>query len=488
LRMIDPLDRFQMMVEALPGRLAIHTDEDSWTYAELMRQARAYGSCFAKTPGARVAICLPQENHAYAAILGAGLAGGYHAPLNTASPDDKLLSIVARLRPDFIVARPPHAQVLSKAAPKAIVIDPGKLDATRQLMDLTARHETAYVNFTSGSTGEPKGVVVSRSALTCYVDWLTCFSITPEDRVSQQPNLAFDISQTDIYAALCFGAALYPVVAEQDRMMPGHFVRKNQITVWNSTPSAISQMMRGRQLTADKFSSVRLVNFCGEALYPEQVEAVFAAAPDAVIHNTYGPTEATVAVTCARLTRGNTANMTLTTVSLGDTLRGVEILLVDGPSPDEGEAVILGPQLASGYWEDAAKTAELFQQFDGRLGYRTGDWMIRREGQLYFRERIDFQVKIRGYRIELDEVAAAIRKAGWNVAVVFSHDDGLAAVVENEEGREFNAREFKKQLETFIERHAIPASVLAVDHIPRSANDKLDRKAAQKLFLESLSA
>ena len=114
--------------------------------------------------------------------------------------------------------------------------------------------------------------------------------------------------------------------------------------------------------------------------------------------------------------------------------------------------------------------------------------MVRKAGQLFFRERIDFQVKVRGYRIELDEVTAAIRKAGWNVAVVFSHGDGLAAVVEHEAGREFDARRLKKDLEAWIEKHAIPGRIIAVDRIPRNVNDKLDRRAAQAMFLESLSA
>lgn len=486
--MLDPLDRILAIADATPDALAVHTDDASWSYRDFMQRAWSYAAVFAKTKAACVAVCLPQENHAYAAFVGAGLAGGYHSPLNTAAPDAKLSRIIAKLQPDFIVARSPLANVLVKAAPDAVLVDPDQLDLTREAVVAPQRHEYAYVNFTSGSTGEPKGVIVSRKALACYVDWLATFGITARDRVSQQPNLAFDISQTDIYAALCFGAALYPVLAEQDKMMPGHFVRKHAITIWNSTPSAISQLMRGRQLTPDKFGTVRLVNFCGEALYPAQVEAVFNAAPDAIVQNTYGPTEATVAVTCARLARDSAFDSGQTTIALGDMLPMMDIQLIDGPSVDEGEAVIFGPQLAVGYWQDEAKTDEMFQDFDGRRGYRTGDWMIRKAGQLYFRERIDFQVRIRGYRIELDEVAAAIRKAGWNVAVVFSHKDGLAAVVEHEQGKEFNPRYLKSSLEAYIEKHAIPAKIVAVDHIPRNDNDKLDRKAAQQLFLDSLSA
>ena len=273
----DPIDQIIAVAAASPDARAIHTDHASWSYADLMVHMRAYAAVFAAHDAPRVAVVLPQENNAYACFLGAGLAGGYYSPLNVATPLEKLGKIMTRLRPDFIVAETDLLADLMGFAPEAVAVDPATLDLAQQFAGNGTRHDWAYVNFTSGSTGEPKGVVVPRAGLINYVDWVNTLGITPEDRVSQQPNLAFDISQTDIYGALCAGATLYPVYDEADKMMPGHFIRKHQITIWNSTPSAISQMMRGRQLTTEKFGSVRLVNFCGEALFPEQVEAVFAA-------------------------------------------------------------------------------------------------------------------------------------------------------------------------------------------------------------------
>ncbi|MFT5798404.1 MAG: D-alanine--poly(phosphoribitol) ligase subunit 1 [Candidatus Azotimanducaceae bacterium] len=480
--MRDPLDLILDVARARPNAYAIWTKQASWSYQDLAIHIRAYAAVFESQNAPLVALALPQENHAYAACLGAGLAGGYYSPLNTQAPFEKLSAIISRLKPHFIVARPPLLEKLARFAPKAILVDPSSLDLTRQTNGTQTRHDWAYVNFTSGSTGTPKGVVVPRVALTNYVDWLCSIKITHNDRLSQQPNLAFDISLTDIYGALCNGATLYPVLEEQDKMMPGHFVKKHQITVWNSTPSAISQMMRGRQLNAEEFGSVRLVNFCGEALFPEQVEGVFAAVPDAVINNTYGPTEATVAITCASMTKETYAGKGGTTLPLGELLPDMEIVLMGGPSPDEGEAIIFGPQLAVGYWEDKQATDSAFTDYEGRRGYRTGDWMVRNADGLFFRERVDFQVKVRGFRIELDEVAAAIRKAGWNVAVVFKNGDTLAAVVEHQEGLNFAPRALMKRLENHIEKHAIPNKIIAVEMMPRNANDKLDRKAAQALF------
>jgi len=485
----DVVDRFLSVAARFPDNLAIEVGGQKYTYSALEGRVRAFAKLFSRIENPRVAIALPQEADAYACILASGLAGGFHTPMNINAPANKLRRVLERLVPDFLVATPSLALELSSAAPQAIIVDPGAIDVGEILQGTGSRNHLAYVMFTSGSTGEPKGVMVSRKALANYVDWLSTLAISPADKLSQQPNLAFDISMTDIFGALCFGASLHPLVTEIDRMMPAQFIAKNGITVWNSTPSAISLMMRARQVTYENLKSVRLFNFCGEPLVPQQLEAIFKAVPNAKAQNTYGPTEATISVTEQPLTAQTYASFSSASVALGSSIPGMKITLIGGTSPTEGQIVISGPQLAEGYWNDPERTDQAFRDIDelgGERGYLTGDWAELREGRLFFKERIDFQVKVKGYRIELDEVVSAIRQSGWPVAVVFKRGDSLAAVVESNGGAPLDEAGLKRDLGAVIEEHAIPTRIVEISKLPRNDNDKLDRTAAAAWFEEAI--
>jgi len=488
---VDVVDRFLAMAERHPHRSAIETSDGRYDYAQLEARVRAYAKIFSALPEPKVAIALPQVADAYACILASGLAGGFHTPMNTTAPADKLKRILRSFEPDFVVASAETAAELRDAAPNAVHIDPATVSSSDGLSGAGRRNHLAYVMFTSGSTGEPKGVMISRASLANYVDWLGTLGITPDDRLSQQPNLAFDISMTDIFGALCFGASLHPLNEEVDRMFPAQFIARKGITIWNSTPSAVSLMMRARQVTRENLSTVRLFNFCGEPLVRQQLDAIFAVVPEALAQNTYGPTEATIAITEQPLTASDYERFCGASVALGPCIPNMKVTLVGGPSPSEGQVVISGPQLAEGYWRDPVRTDQAFQaipELGGERGYFTGDWAEMRDGNLFFKERIDFQVKVKGYRIEMDEVVSAIRKCGWPVAIVFKRDDSLAAVVESNGGAPLDEAALKVALSNVIEAHAVPSRILEISKAPRNENDKLDRKAAAAWFEETLHA
>ncbi len=483
----DVVDQFLDVAAAAPTRVAIVHAGKELSYAGLEARVRALAHCFSAFDGPRILLAMPRIPDAYAAIFAAGLAGGYHTPLNLDAPIGKLERIAAVLRPDIIVAQTELGAALSKVAPDALVIDPADVDEQRQFAGRGRRHRRAYVIFTSGSTGVPKGVVVSRRALAAYVRWLTAtFAVTPADRFSQHPNLAFDISMTDIFGALCHGARLCLLSGEADRLMPARLIERERVTIWNSVPSVVSLMDQAGHVTASNLSSVRIFNFCGEPLLPKQVEILFEACPNALVRNTYGPTEATIAVTDLPMYRHSYRPPARDSVSIGPPIGDIGLHLIGGSHPDEGELAITGEQLADGYWEDPEKTDRAFRTIDlaGRptRAYFTGDWVERIDGELYFRERIDFQVKVKGYRVELDEVASAIRNCGWPVVCVFKRGDSLAAVVEHREGQTFDSDTLISRLRLMLEDHAVPVAIRKIDHLPRNENDKLDRKAAAAWF------
>ncbi len=481
----DVVDRFLLMARTQPMHPAVVTPGATLSYGGLERRVRLLAAQFARVAAPCVLVALPQGADAYAAMLAAGLAGGHYTPLNVAAPAAKLRRVAELLRPDFIVGHPEMTAAL--AVEGAACIDPERLAPLAPFEGSGRRHEQAYTIFTSGSTGTPKGVVVGRAALNHYVAWLgEAVGLGPADRVSQFPNIAFDLSVMDIYGALCFGASLHPASGQGDRLMPARLIERERITVAVFVPSVISLMMRAREATARRLGSLRRIVVCGEALRPAQVEAMFAACPDAVVQNTYGPTEATVSMTSVELRAEDYRRACGATMAIGDAIPGMALHLVGGPHADEGEIVITGPQLASRYFGDPARTAEAFRPVvagdEVVLGYYTGDWAERREGQVFFRERVDFQVKVHGYRVELDEVADAFARSGWPVVCVFKHGEALAAVVERCGGAEPDLMALRHALLGRIEAHAVPEQIRVIDAMPRNDNDKVDRRMAMAWF------
>ena len=484
---VDYVTRFLQAAATNPGATAVKAGRDEISYADFEGLVRRYAAAFDQAGAKRVLIALPPGIDVYAAILGSGLAGCTHTPLNLASPDSKAARIVEMLQPQVVVGGD-RARDLAACSPGALHLDPATLPE-RQFDGEPRSGHVAYILFTSGTTGLPKGVMVPRSALNHYVDWLgRDLACEPGDRVSQHPSIAFDISMTDIFGALCFGATLVPLMSEGDRYLPARFIAREKITVWNSTPSVVSLIIQAGEAEERFLKTVRLFNFCGEPLLEGHLDAIFAAVPETLVHNTYGPTEATISVTNMPLRKGSYADKVRGSVTIGPAIDGMELHLVGGSNRDEGEIVITGPQLADGYLDDPAKTAERFREIDvdGRklLGYFTGDWAERHDGLIYFRERLDFQVKIRGHRIETDEVAAAIRNCGWPMVVVFPDrgNEALAAVVERMDGNQLDDARLRRSLQGKLEPYAVPQKIRLIDRLPRNENDKVDRRATIDWF------
>lgn len=393
-----------------------------------------------------------------------------------------------RVFPDVVIGNATSLAVLREASPDALHIDADicpEADATQPgFAGRGVRHDIAYVIFTSGSTGTPKGVVIPRSALDHHVGWIgDSLAIAPGDRVSQYANIGFDLSVIEIYGALCYGASLHPSAGNGDRLMPARMIARERLTIWISVPSVVGLMMRAGQLDAASLATLRRLVFCGEPLLEHQVKAVFRARPDVTIQNTYGPTEATVCMSSVLLTSDAYQTHSLGSISIGEPVAGMAMHLVGGPSPNEGEIVIEGPQLALGYWNAPDLTERSFPSTAGRRLYHTGDWAERRGGRLYHRGRLDFQVKIRGYRIELDEVAVAFAACGYPDTCIVAHEGQLVAVVETGGDHPFDAALLRRKLGLLIEPYAVPGRIEPIDRLPRNGNDKIDRDASLAWFV-----
>ena len=474
--MKDSVTRFFDNVSKLSGHLAVVEDCRQITYGELgvlVKKIAAEIEKYGAQP--RVVIYLHQGYDAYAAMIATLLAGGYYTPIKMGAPLQRHLDVFSEFQPDIVISTKDLSDSLMLTNKDIALIDIECLGS--DLLEKHVKsHDLAYVIFTSGSTGKPKGVMIPCDALNHYVEWaINAMKITDKDRWSQHPNIAFDLSVLDIYGALCGGATLYPLTSNKDRLLPAIFIKKNQLTIWNSVPSVIDLMIRARQVKKENFNSLRLLTFCGEPLLFRHVQAIFAANKDAVVNNTYGPTEATVSCTLISLNVDNYHQYCERSVALGTPIPGMKIELINGISPDEGEIVLIGPQLARGYWNNETETLSSFITMqNGISAYRTGDWVVRYKGQLYFRERLDNQVKVRGNRVELDEIDSVLIDIGYkNVCTIFV-DGNLYCFIETIQV--LDQSNLRSILKSKLPDYEIPTAVYAIDSFPRNANDKIDKK------------
>lgn len=454
---------------------AVAENGRTMTYREFVLLVRRLAQTIVDTcPGERrVLIDLPQGFGAYAAMFAVLMAGGVYSPVNREWPVPRRARVLAHFNPTVVITETDDQD----GTGAAVISINGNFSAP--LAEPEPPHELAYVMFTSGSTGEPKGVAIGRDSLAHFIAWTRdAIAFAPGDRVAQHPNIAFDASVTDIYGALCAGAALYPLASGIDRLMPARAIHQHRLTVWNSVPSVIDLMLQAGQLDADHLGSLRLVNLVGEPLLAEQARAIRTACPGAVLQNTYGPTEATVSCTRFPIAPDWTPGAE-PTVPLGDAIPGMHVLL-DGNGPI-GEIVLVGPQIARGYWGDPEATAHAFttRRIDGRNlpAYRTGDLAERVGGNLYFRGRRDRQVKIKGYRLELAEIEQALRETVGRPCSVVVIRERLHAVIEGPPLTAATGDALRTRLEATLPTYAVPAAFHAIDRLPRNLNDKVDGMA-----------
>ncbi len=467
---------------------AVVDGDERVTYGEFYDRVARMAGCISAAGIAhpKVLINLPQGIDAYVAMFATHMAGGFYCPLNLEHPANRKRQISNIFEPDVILTRENLEDGFTASSPSLRVLNLDDLTDDAPLELPRPAHELAYVMFTSGSTGEPKGVMIGRSALAHYADWAgRAMAITPHDRWSQHPNIGFDLSVLDIYGALCHGACLYPIKGVKGRLVPAELIEEFQLTIWNSVPSVVDVMSKRDQLTSAYLKSLRLMTFCGEPLLPEHLEGIFAARPDIKVHNTYGPTEATVSCTLLELTAQNYREFCRNNVSFGTPIEGMTLTLEGGDNLGEGEIVISGPQVAHGYWGRVDLTENAFagkaSAGGGRNSYRTGDWAEVLADNFYFMQRVDRQIKRRGHRIELGDIDAAIRRYTKSATCTVYVEDKLISFIEDHNsGADL---ELRKWLSQQLPEYCLPDAIRGIATLPKNANDKIDVQRLQEIVL-----
>ncbi|GAB0056445.1 Surfactin synthase subunit 2 [Candidatus Magnetaquicoccaceae bacterium FCR-1] len=352
-------------------------------------------------------------------------------------------------------------------------------------------HGIAYLLFTSGSTGIPKGVMVSQENVQAFVEgMIERYRPTPEDRFSQHSDMTFDASVYDQFVCWAAGATLYPVPEEQ-RMAPAKFIQEHGITFWESVPAVIDFMRRMHLLRPGAFPSLRWTVFGGERLGREAARRWQVAAPNAVIDNSYGPTEGTICVT-GYLWRGDVSDGECLNdiVPIGLPYPGqMAALLVDdrliaNEDGARGELCLAGSQVTPGYWRNPVETEKSYREMSGpdgmvRRWYRTGDLVEWRDGVGYhYLDRVDRQLKIRGYRVELSEIEHVLRQVAGSeqVAVIGWPPRGgnVTSVVGFVSGSKVADEEILAEMARRLPPYMVPKQLQRLSQLPLNANNKVD--------------
>lgn len=517
---VNVADGFDASEARAGSRPALFVEGRHWSYSELKGRVVRIASAIARmdpNPGnPLVALFAYRSATAYSSVLAALYAGKGYVPLNPGFPVARNLHIadlagtemlvvdqrcegparelLERVRRNLTVLLPDHAA----APPWARGPSRHRFVSGREIFGPLPRierprrgqHGIAYVLFTSGSTGVPKGVTVLHRNVDAFVrTMLERYRPTPEDRFSQNSDLTFDASVHDMFVCWAAGACLYSIPSEI-RMAPAQFVRDHALTFWESVPSVIHFMKRMYLLKPGALPSLRWSLFGGEQLSVGAAQLWQAAAPHSTIENTYGPTEATICITGYFWRPGESeAECHHGAVPIGSPYAGQAAMVLDGGRRLEGDGArgelwVRGSQLTPGYWRDAAETQRRYVELAGSDGrperwYATGDLVLWKAGVGFVHlGRVDRQLKIRGYRVESAEIEHVLREASETdqVAVVGwpKVGEGAVGVVGFVCGSRFSNAEILARCATRLPGYMVPASLQRPAQLPRNANGKID--------------
>lgn len=490
--------RFSERVQSIPQAPALWADGHSWSYAELGDLSRRVAGWLKREgvdEGSRVGVLAGRSATAFSGILGVCWAGSAWVPLNPAHPSDRLNNCLQRAQLDALIVDEVGAALLPGLDPPSRVLGPDNAPADPVDHAPVPRKgdDLAYLMFTSGTTGVPKGVMITHAAIEHFISVMQArYRIGPGDRLSQFFELTFDLSVFDVFMGLGHGATLY-VLPEASRLGPAGFITEHKLTAWFSVPSAMVLMDRFRQLQPGAFPDLRLSLFCGEPLPADPVTRWQAAAPNSEVENLYGPTEATLACLLQPCSPDIPETPERGCVAIGQPYPGMQAAIMGmggqiAPLGGEaGELLLAGPQLAVGYWRDERLTDERFITRDGTCWYRTGDLARRdRDGCFHHLGRTDNQVKIMGHRVELEDIDTHLRGAcgsesAMTVAWPVQHGSaqGIVAFVA---GSDLAIAEIREAMKKRVPEYMIPRQVRFIDSLPLSSNGKFDRNALVEIL------
>lgn len=497
--MISILDLLEETQKEYGEKVAFSDSSKEVTYNEVVSTAKAIGSSLHQyAAGGAVAVYVPKSVETLIAFLGVVYSGCFYVPIDTEMPMDRVQLILDTISPKVVIVDEGNMDVdfgkynyLKKGYLElsTSMINENYLQDVRKKMIDT---DPVYALFTSGSTGVPKGVIVSHRSVIIYAKWiLKTFDITSETIFGNQTPFYFSMSVLDIYATIASGATLHIIpkraftfVAELADCM-----NERRINTIYWVPSALCIVSKFKILEKIGFHYLRKVLFAGEVMPTKQLNCWRRNLPDAIYANLFGPTEITDIGIYYILDREFADDEP---IPIGRTCDNMSILVIDEDrnlitDPNvEGELYYRGSYLALGYYRNPEKTEEAFVQNPlhndyPEIVYKSGDLVKYNEyGELVYISRKDFQIKHMGYRIELGEIENALNALEGidRCAVIYdSNEDNIVAYFESK--KQDNAA-IEVHLKEKLPIYMIPNKIIKERNIPTNENGKIDRKELLK--------
>ncbi|QKV90501.1 amino acid adenylation domain-containing protein [Streptomyces sp. NA02950] len=490
---------FQAQVAAAPQAVAVVCGDTAVSYAELdgrVGRLAGYLAGQGVGPESVVAVALERSVDLVVALLAVHRAGGAYLPLDPDYPPGRLEYMLRDARPALVITVEGLRPVLpdTHSLPVVILDDPRTVadlagcEPARGIPESLTPAHPAYVMYTSGSTGQPKGVIIPHEGIVNRLAAIQGqYALGSSDRVLHKTPIAFDVSVSEIFWPLAQGATLV-MAAPGGHRDPGYLaqlMQREHITVANFVPSVLQAFLREPAARASTHLKIML---CGGEALPAGLRDDFQSVLDVPLLNLYGPTEASVDVTAWRCTRDDGS-----AVPIGAPMPNTRAYVLDEalcpvPPGVRGELYLAGVQLARGYVNRPGLTAERFVACPlgapGERMYRTGDlarW--RPDGSLEYLGRTDDQIKLRGLRIEPGEIAATFTaRPDIAQAVVVAREDRpgdarLVGYVVPVAGRTVDVTDVRRYAARTLPDYMVPTAVMVLDALPLSPNGKLDRRA-----------
>jgi D-alanine--poly(phosphoribitol) ligase subunit 1 len=491
---------------AATDRAALINREERLSYAELERLSNSFAEYLLRRYGddrSPVVIYGHKETLILPCIYGALKAGRAYVPIDITVPADRVRQIAedvqCRVAVDFYGLGLSGCDILLKdGLSDALHSGTGKPISDSLWVK---GDEHAYILFTSGSSGKPKGVPITANNLeNLHRELMPRMDIKAEPGVIlNQISYSFDVSVVSVYMGISKGFTLYTI----DKQMVENlgelfeFFEKSRLSYWVSTPSFAEMCIQSDRFRGDLMPELEKFLFCGEVLTHKLVDGLMARFAGAEIINTYGPTEATVLCTAVSVTKEMAADGLQIPIGypLGEvTLRVADEAGEERPSREQGELLIISDNVGPGYYKrpDLTEKAFFTDEATGKRGYRTGDSCFEKDGLYYYCGRLDNQIKVNGFRVEIEDIENNMTRAeNVSRAAVIPVDDGekvqylhAFVLLQRSDGltQLKRATKIKNELKEFLPSYMIPRKIQAVESFPLNTNGKVDKKELRKLL------